>query len=259
METREIPVEQVLDFCFEHGLAACIDISITLDNFPARRAWADQYPNLYLTAGIHPGAVSDVEPQRALSDLRGRLQEDRVIALGEIGLDRPGERENSKLQYELFRAQLEISREVGVPVVIHNRDAEEEIYELVRRNPPVRESIMHCYSGSAQFARKFVDLGFVISFAGNLTFKKGSEELRTAAAELPLETLLLETDAPFLAPEPARGRPNHPGYLGHTYVFLASLRNEPLPEITETLAKTAERVFRVPLRNNGAAHTPPTD
>jgi TatD DNase family protein len=246
MAERELPVTEILDYCFSGGLRACIDISISLENFDERAAWAERYDGLYLTAGLHPGSAGRTSLDSALPDLRERLQHPAVVALGEIGLDRPEERENRAEQYEFFEAQLNLSRELGVPVIIHNRDAEQEIYELVRKRPPVRESVMHCYSGSAAYARKFVDLGFAVSFAGNLTFKKGSAEIREAARQLPLETILLETDAPFLAPEPARGRPNHPAYIGHTYAFFADLRQRPTEEITETIAQNSTRIFGVP-------------
>ena len=242
MEQKELPVGEILNRCFAGGMAYGLDIAINLDDFEQRRQRLASFDGVYLTAGLHPSQAGTVRFPDAEGDLRQLLSHRRVVALGEIGLDWYRNHGTPEEQRDLFVSQIELANELGLPVIVHNRDAEEDIFEVFSAHPPTAESIMHCFAADAHFARRFLDLGFTLSFGGNVTYKR-SEAIRDAARITPADRILAETDAPFLAPQAVRGRPNHPGYVGHTYAFLAELRGKPVEELAANAKRTFERVF----------------
>jgi TatD DNase family protein len=242
MEQKDLPVAEILEYCFTHGLAYGLDIGIGLDDFAERKARTDAFPNVYLSAGLHPSQSGTVSFEQAESTLRSLLQEERVVALGEIGLDWYRNHATPQEQTELFVSQIELANELGLPVIVHNRDAARDIYEAFSAHPPAAESVMHCFAADATQATRFLDLGFTLSFGGNVTYK-GSEDIREAARITPPDRIMAETDAPFLAPQAVRGRPNHPGYVGHTYDFLAELRGEAPKELAGYARENLERIF----------------
>jgi TatD DNase family protein len=174
------------------------------------------------------------------------LGEPGVVALGEIGLDYHYEYSPRAVQRDVLRSQLEMAVEVHAPVVFHCREAEDDFIGLVE---PVARSlkagIMHCFGGDAAFARRCLDWGFYISFAGNVTFPK-ARVLQESAAVVPLDRLLIETDSPFLAPQPVRGQRCEPVYVLHTARYLAGLRNIELDKLAEITSENAGRAFSIP-------------
>ncbi len=245
MRAKGLHPETLLDWCFSGGMSSALDVSVNPKDFEERRRLTDRFPQLRLTAGIYPSESNRIAADPAyktelFSMLREQLADPLVVAVGEIGLDGYHDYAPLEAQASLLREQLDLAAEYHLPVVIHNRECDGPTLDALSSAALERGGVMHCFSSDYAAAKKFADLGFFISFAGNLTFKS-SQTLQEAARKLPIDLLLLETDSPYLAPVPARGRPNHPGYIGHTYEFLAELRGEPVERIVAAVAANFER------------------
>lgn len=217
-------------------------------NFERAVAVAETYDGVYAAVGVHPhdARLFDDEAETRLRNLIERSR--RVIALGEIGLDYHYENSPRDVQRAVFARQLRLALELDLPVIIHSREADEETIEILRaeaQNGELR-GIMHCFGGSVEMAESVLELGFMISFAGNLTFKK-AENLREAARRVPLDRLLVETDCPYLAPVPFRGRRNEPAYVTETARFLGELRGLDASEAGRITAANFARFFRLEL------------
>ncbi|HEU4596433.1 MAG TPA: TatD family hydrolase [Pyrinomonadaceae bacterium] len=212
-------------------------------NFERAVAVAEKYEGIYAAVGVHPhdAKLFDEAAERLLR----RLLESggRVVALGEIGLDFHYDHSPRDVQREVFRRQLRLARELRKPVVIHSREADEETVEILREewSGAGLGCVMHCFGGSVRMAERVVEMGFYVSFAGNVTFKK-AEALRDAARVVPLGRLLVETDCPFLSPVPFRGRRNEPAHVVETARFLAELRGVSHEELGRA---TSENFFRL--------------
>ncbi len=243
MASRSLDVEALLPELYAAGLAAALEVSISLDDAAERLARLERYPYLRGTMGFHPSQSGSVSPDRVEEELPGALESPGVVALGEIGLDWYRDYAPRRMQIDLFLLQLEIANRLDLPVIIHNREATADLLELLKGRAPGRRSIMHCFSGSWEEARSFIDLNFVVSFAGNVTYKK-SADIREAAAKAPSDAYLIETDSPFLAPLPYRGKNNHPGTLGIVARTIAEARGIP-PE--EVVSETGENFRRLGL------------
>jgi TatD DNase family protein len=211
-------------------------------------AVAERYEGVYAAAGVHPhdARLYDEEAERRLlSVLRGS---GRIVALGEIGLDYHYDNSPREVQREVFARQLRLAKAEGLPVIIHSREADDETVEILRAEMAgaPRGGIMHCFGGGARMAEAVLELGFMISFAGNVTFKK-AENLREVARAVPLERLLVETDCPYLAPVPFRGRRNEPAHVVETVRFLAELRGLGHEEFGRVTSENFARFFGLEL------------
>jgi TatD DNase family protein len=217
-------------------------------NFERAVALAENYEGVYAAAGVHPHDArlyDEAAERRLLEVLRGSR---RVVALGEIGLDYHYDNSPREVQREVFARQLRLARDVGLPVVIHSREADADTAEILSRELTGSGlgGVMHCFGGGRELADAALGLGFMISFAGNVTFKK-AEPLREVAAAVPLERILVETDCPYLAPVPFRGRRNEPAFVVETARFLASLRGVPHEELGRATSENFARLFGVEL------------
>lgn len=212
----------------------------------SREAMALIRPNLYAVVGVHPYSAKDFDEQQ-LAELREMAAHPQVVGIGETGLDYFNEYSPRDDQARSFRAQLELACDVGLPVVIHNREADEDSYTILKEFADrLPGCIMHCFGSGPEYARKFLDLGFYISFAGNVTFKK-AVPLQESAKVVPMDRLLVETDAPYLAPVPLRGKVKRcePHFVEHTAAFLAELKEVPLDAFTAQTTANAHRVYSV--------------
>jgi TatD DNase family protein len=207
-------------------------------------ALAEQHQELYCSIGVHPhdAKLFDEAAQQRLIDLA--KQSSRVVAWGEIGLDYHYDHSPRDVQRDVFRRQLAIARELHLPVVIHSREADDDTIAILRETLAgySRAGVMHCFGGSLQMAEQAIELGFFISFAGNLTFKK-ADDLRAIAQKLPLERLLVETDCPYLTPVPFRGKRNEPARVVETAKFLAELKDVEPDEIGKVTTANFFRLF----------------
>ena len=211
-------------------------------------AVADEYEEVYAAVGVHPHDAK-LYDETAESRLVGLVERGgKVVAWGEIGLDYHYDHSPREVQREVFARQLTLARTFKLPVIIHSREADEEIVEVLREayEGAPRGGVMHCFGGGPALAEAALDLGFYISFAGNVTFKK-AEPLREVARLVPLERLLVETDCPYLAPVPLRGRRNEPAFVVETARFLAELRGVGPAELGRLTSANFSRLFRVGL------------
>ncbi|MCA1633939.1 MAG: TatD family hydrolase [Acidobacteria bacterium] len=213
-------------------------------HFERAIAVAQKYEGVYAAVGVHPhdAKLFDEDAGRRLS----RLLESsaRIVALGEIGLDYHYDHSPRDVQRDVFARQLRMARGARLPVIIHSREADEETVEILRDERAGGDTggVMHCFGGSVRMALSVIEMGFHVSFAGNVTFKK-AEGLRAAARVVPLERLLVETDCPFLSPVPLRGRRNEPAHVVETARFLSELRGIPLAELGRVTSANFFRLF----------------
>jgi TatD DNase family protein len=209
-------------------------------------ALGERYDSIYTAIGTHPHDAR-LYDDRAEEKIRALIRKSsRVIAWGEIGLDFHYDNSPRDIQLEVFGRQLRAARESNLPVIIHTREAEAETLEVLRTEfaGAERTGIFHCFSGRLELARQALDLGFMISFSGIVTFKK-ADDLRAVASQVPLDRLLIETDCPFLTPVPYRGKRNEPGYVVEVARCLAALRDKETEEIGRITAANFRRFFNL--------------
>lgn len=209
-----------VEFAFKHGLRAAVEAGTPHYSFDKRKELSLSYPHLYLICGHHPQDCIDPAAIDTAA-LKEELAFEKTIALGEVGLDYMRE-VNKKAQQECFIIQLNLSKEMNKPVVLHVREAHEDALAIIREQD-IHHGIVHCFTGDKNIARAWLDQGFYLSYSGIATFKN-APEVQESVLYTPLERLLCETDAPFLTPVPYRGRPNQLGYVAFVYRHISSLR-----------------------------------
>lgn len=199
---------------------------------------------VYAAVGIHPHDASTVTPE-VLAEIQTLASQPGVVAIGEIGLDYHYDLSPRACQRDIFRQQLEMAIACTMPVVVHSREAESDTADILEPlYAQLAGGVMHCFGGNAHFAEQCLAWGFYVSFAGNVTFPK-AQQLRDAAQVVPLDRLLVETDSPYLAPQPVRGRRCEPIHVLHTAACLAELKGVTLEELAEATSANARRVFRL--------------
>jgi len=235
--------DELLSGMPERGVGLILNVSASLDSSRESVAIAARYPFVYASVGVHPGECGDMT-DAALFELETLLDAPKVVALGEIGLDYHYDAPPREVQRHWFSRQLELAARKGMPVIVHDREAHADVLDAVKRHPGLT-GVFHCYSGSAQMAAELVDMGFYISFTGNITFKNARKAPEVIKA-IPLDRILIETDAPYLAPEPYRGQLNHSGYVYRVAEAIAELRGLSFDEAAALTADNGRRLFRIP-------------
>ena len=226
----------------EKGVGLVMNPGCSLESSRNAVALAEKYPHVYAAVGSHPDVADEVND--TILDEYGKLCKlPKVKAIGEIGIDYHYEDIPRDLQKKAFRMQLELAREVKLPVIVHERDAHEDGMAIVKEFPDVT-GVFHCYSGSAEMARQLVDLGWYIGFTGVLTFKNARKAIETAAS-IPLDRIVLETDCPYMAPEPYRGKRNDPGYIYRMAEKLAEIRGLSVEEIQDITTENGKRLYHI--------------
>lgn len=205
-------------------------------------ALAEKYDFVYCAVGSHPDSADEVN-ESVIEEYRDLCRHPKVKAIGEIGLDYHYEDIPRELQKKAFIMQMELAKETGLPVIVHERDAHEDGLAIVKSFPTV-QGVFHCFSGSAELARQLVDLGWYIGFTGVLTFKNARRAIE-AAATIPLERIVLETDCPYMAPEPYRGRRNDPTYLYRMAEKLGEIRGISAEEAAAITAQNGKRLYGI--------------
>ena len=245
MDSRSFDADraELLQALPERGIQYLMNPGCSLASSHAAVKLAQDYDYIYAAVGSHPDAADEVndaviEEYRKLCKLNPKVK-----AIGEIGLDYHYEDIPRELQKKAFIAQLELAKELDLPVIVHERDAHEDGMAIIKSFPTVK-GVFHCYSGSAEMARQLVDLGWYIGFTGVLTFKNARRAIETAEA-IPLERIVLETDCPYMAPTPFRGKRNDPGYLYRMAEKLAQIRNRSVEEIHQITVENGKRLYRM--------------
>lgn len=225
------------------GVTAMLNIATRESEWDAVLATAEAEPDVWATVGIHPHEA-DQHPHVDTAKLVERARHPRVVGIGESGLDYYYDYSDRERQQDSFRAHIAAAREAAVPLVVHTRDAEEDTLAILEDELGQGRytGVIHCFTGTGAFADKALELGFFISISGIVTFKN-ARDLQDTAARIPAERLLIETDAPFLAPVPHRGRTGEPSFVADTAAFLARLRDEETQTVQRYTAENFHRLF----------------
>lgn len=246
MDIMGLPVDGVLAAARSAGIGRVVNVGCDLRSSRWSASCAAEQDDVYAAVAIHPNEVSSVDSAReeVLAELSSLAVLPKVVAIGETGLDYYRDHSAPSVQRDWFRAHIQIARRTGKALMIHDREAHEDVLSILDETGPWAPCsvIFHCFSGDALMARRCADAGYVMSFAGNVTFNS-AQPLREAALAAPAELMLAETDAPFLTPVPHRGKRNSPAMVAHTIRFLAELKQIPLAEFCATLQATAARTF----------------
>lgn len=230
-----------------NGVTHALCVSVDLPDFPQVLALAHQYPHIYASVGVHPDYEDTPEP--TVEQLVALANDPKIIAIGETGLDYYRLEGDLEWQRERFRTHIRASRITRKPLIIHTRSASEDTIRILREEGAAPEAggaagVMHCFTESLEVARAAIELGFYISFSGIVTFKS-AKELQAVALEVPLERMLIETDSPYLAPVPFRGRTNEPGYVAHVGEYIARLKGIPVEEVAAQTSANFFKLFNV--------------
>lgn len=233
------------------GVARIIIPAIDLASCRQALALADSHAGLYVALGVHPNSCGDFSPS-VLGELRSLSRHELAIAIGEIGLDYYWDKCPPARQRRALELQLELAAELRLPVIIHNREASDDLIDILEAwapsvSPDMKErlGVLHSFSASAQVARRALELGFYLGFTGPITYKN-AQQLRAIAAEAPIDRILIETDGPFLAPQQRRGRRNEPSYVRFVNGRLAELKDLSINDMARQTSSNAERLFALP-------------
>ncbi len=244
MQDYQDDIDQVLAKALNLGVKRIITVGIDLDSSRAAIRLAEKYPGVFATVGVHPHNVALLK-DHDYEELAVLAKKSEVVAYGEIGLDFYYDHAPADVQIAHFGRQVDLAKQLDLPLVVHDREAHAEVLEILANAYPFKATgVMHCFSGDSAFAEAVIDLGFYVSIPGVITFKK-AETLQEAVRNIPLERIILETDGPFLAPEPRRGRRNEPALLLFTAEKVAELKGLTLKEVAEVSTANAEKLFRL--------------
>ncbi|OUW80237.1 MAG: hypothetical protein CBD77_00905 [bacterium TMED217] len=234
-------IDGVLSRANELGVTKIICVGTDITDSIKSYKLAKKYNNIYSTAGIHPHDVEAVEGDY-INELRNLLLNEKVVAVGEIGLDYYRNISKPISQKIMFKEQIELAQKINKPIVFHNREADEDIINILSDFQGL-EGVAHCFSSTYRTAMELIEMGFYISFSGNLTFK--NSHLPEVAKKLPLDRLLVETDSPFLSPVPFRGRTNEPGRTRYVAEKLSEIFNFDINDIASITTANAKRLFNI--------------
>jgi TatD DNase family protein len=243
-ETFQDDLPEVLQRASEAGLGKIICIGYDYESSAEAVKLARKYPQVYAVVGVHPHDAKTLK-EATIADLYKLAREPKVVAIGEIGLDFYRNLSPRDIQEKAFIAQIKLAQELYKPIVIHDRDAHQEVFSIIKKEKAGRsEGVLHCYSGHLPLAIDLMKEGFYLSFAGPLTYKNAKKTVEVAG-KIPLDRILIETDCPYLSPEPLRGKRNEPANVSHIAAKLAAIRNKPLEEIAYLTALNTKKVFRI--------------
>lgn len=242
LEMFEDKIDEVLKRATVAGVKSIITISSDTESIEEVINIAEKYPQVYATVGIHPHDAKDLDDS-VLKKIFELSRYPKVVAIGEIGLDYHYNNSPRDIQKNAFIKQLELAKEIDLPVVVHSREAFEDTYNILKESN-IKMAVMHCFSGNLSQAKKYIELGFFISISGVVTFKNANK-IKEVAKFVPDENLLIETDAPYLAPEPMRGKINEPSFLTYTAKALAKIRGVSLEDIDRITTVNTNRLFKI--------------
>jgi TatD DNase family protein len=251
LDIMGLPVPGVLAAARRAGIARVVTVGTDLESSRWSAACAGQYDDVYAAVAIHPndteaaatGADGDAgRTDEVLAEIEYLAGLPQVRAVGETGLDYYRDHSDPAVQRDWFRAHIQIAKRTGKALMIHDREAHEDVLRILAEETPPPRVVFHCFSGDVEMAKRCAEAGYVMSFAGNLTFAS-AQNLRDAAAVAPADLLLTETDAPFLTPVPWRGKPNSPALTAYTVRCLAEVKNMDVAELCDQLTATGERMY----------------
>ena len=233
--------DKLLSSMLENGVGTILNVGADWDSVTEVVKLAQRYPHVYAAVGLHPDEVGILDEEK-FAFLREQCKEEKVVAVGEIGLDYYWDNESHDIQKKWFIRQLELARERNLPVIIHSRDAAEDTLKIMKEHAQGLRGVIHCFSYSKELAKEYVKMGFHIGIGGVVTFKNG-KKLKEIAQEIPLERMLLETDCPYLAPVPYRGKRNSSLYIPYIAQEIANLRGISYEEVVAQTEQNAKELF----------------
>ncbi len=236
--------DEVIRRAQQNGVSLIINVGINPDTSKQCVAIASRYDHIYASAGIHPHDAEMATPN-GLRKIEGLAIEPKVVAIGEVGLDYHYDQPSVAVQQNAFRQQIRMARRLGKPLIIHSREANADVLRILQEEGAGEVGgVMHCYSGTLEETEAFISMGFLISIAGPVTFRNAGS-LREVASGVDLKNLLLETDCPFLAPHPHRGKRNEPAHVALIAREVAAIKGVPVSEVAKETTLNAKRLFRI--------------
>jgi len=248
LEDKKISEQDIISSLQSNNIQFTVQVSVEEKDFTWSRDFAlrNSESGVFYTSGIHPSSPAQDQRLSNLEEFVNREMNDKhsklLFGIGECGLDYYRMHQTKEMQINSFERQIDIAKKHDLPLVIHSRDAMNETLEILK-NKKYGKGIMHCFAGDSAAAKRVLDMGFIISFAGNVTYKN-AVELHDAAAYIPIDRLMIETDSPFLSPVPMRGKPNLPENIRHTYKFISSLKKIPLAELENSITENFIRFIK---------------
>ena len=235
---------EVLQRAQENNINKIVSISSDIPSTEATISLAEEYDYIFATTGVHPHSADQMS-EEVLIGIDHFAKNDKVVAIGETGLDYFYMNSEKEVQIDSFTEHIRLGKKHNLPIIIHVRNADQDMIEILTKESAAdTPGVIHCFTGDYDTAKKYLDLGFYISFSGIVTYKR-SEELREAAKKIPKDKILIETDSPYLAPVPHRGKPNEPSYVKHVAETISDVRGISFDEIAEITKANAEKLFRI--------------
>lgn len=235
---------EVLQRAQENNINKIVSISSDIPSTEATISLAEEYDYIFATTGVHPHSADQMS-EELLIGIDHFAENDKVVAIGETGLDYFYMNSEKEVQIDSFTEHIRLGKKHNLPIIIHVRNADQDMIEILTKESAAdTPGVIHCFTGDYDTAKKYLDLGYYISFSGIVTYKR-SEELREAAKKIPKDKILIETDSPYLAPVPHRGKPNEPSYVKHVAETISNVRGISFDEIAEITKANAEKLFRI--------------
>jgi TatD DNase family protein len=236
--------KETIERATANGISHILTVGCDMASSHASISIAENYPNIYAAVGVHPHDAAEIN-SRTLAELKKLLTHPKVVALGEIGLDFFRDHCPHQIQHQAFREQIRLAREIGKPIIVHDRDAHEETIKiLIEEHAKDVGGVIHCFSGDLKMAQQCLDLGFYLSFPGTITYPKNSE-LREVVRQISIERILVETDCPYLSPQKYRGKRNEPAYVRFTADKIAEIKNLTIDDIARITSRNCFDLFGI--------------
>lgn len=241
IDMLEEPIEETLDKMQQYGVKKVINPACEAGTFNKILELANKYENIYAMLGIYPSEAKTYseETEQYIAD-----NSKNTVAIGEIGLDYYWDKSFKELQQEVFAKQIRLANKLNLPIVVHDREAHKDCFDILKENNKTSSVLFHCFSGSPEFMKECTKAGWYIALGGVVTFKN-AVKMKDVAREVPLDKLLLETDSPYLTPVPFRGKPNTPAFVRYVAEEIAKLREMPVEELIDITTENAERFFGI--------------
>ena len=234
--------DELIESFKSQGLTLLVNIGANMKTSEASVKLAEKYDFIYATVGVHPNDTGDMT-EDDLARLKEMASHEKVVAIGEIGLDYHYDEPAPEIQKEWFKKQLLLAKELGLPYVVHDRDAHADVLEIIKEIG-YTNGVMHCFSGSAEMAKEVTKMGMYVSIAGQVTFKN-APKVQAVAMSVPLDKLLIETDSPYLTPEPFRGKRNNSAYVRYTAEKIAELRGMTFEDVAKQTMENGKRFYNI--------------
>lgn len=242
-ERFDLDREYIIENLQKNGIELVVNIGADIHSSKASVELANRYENIYAVVGVHPHAAKEMD-ENSLAEIEKLAKNKKVLAIGEIGLDYHYDNSPRDIQRKRFREQIGLAKKLDLPIVVHSREADEDLLHILKEESQGLRAIIHCFSSDRAQLKEYLELGFYIAIGGPVTFKK-TDELKEVAKLVPIDRLLLETDAPYLAPTPYRGKRNEPIFVKQTAKLIAELRGMTLEDLSLQTNRNTKKIFNI--------------